>query len=190
MWCSQKCQCCWQQFLCHGSGWPLPGSLDRLPWRLRSKESTCNTGAAVSIPVLGRSHGGGNGNPLHYSCLECLMDRGTWWATVRSVEKNWTWLKQFNTHARSDLAQVQESLTCLCLATRSIFRRPSPWLTFVSGAPHASIKGDIILAWIFPPACHIWPDMSKTNKVYWVNSDWNTPAHTQIHTHIHTTFHI
>ena len=30
------------------------------------------------IPGLGRSPGGGNGNPLQYSCLENLMDRGEW----------------------------------------------------------------------------------------------------------------
>ena len=28
------------------------------------------------IPGLGRSPGGGNGNPLQYSCLENPMDRG------------------------------------------------------------------------------------------------------------------
>ena len=33
------------------------------------------------------SPGGGNGNPLHYSCLENAMDRGAWWATVRGVSK-------------------------------------------------------------------------------------------------------
>ena len=31
-----------------------------------------------SIPGLGRSPGGGNGNPLQYSCLENSMDRGAW----------------------------------------------------------------------------------------------------------------
>ena len=35
-----------------------------------------------SIPGLGRSHGGGHGNPLQYSCLGSPMDRGTWWAIV------------------------------------------------------------------------------------------------------------
>ena len=35
-----------------------------------SKESTCNVGDPGSIPGLGRSPGGGNGNPLQYSCLE------------------------------------------------------------------------------------------------------------------------
>ena len=34
------------------------------------KESTCNGGDAGSIPGLGRSSGGGHGNPLQYSCLQ------------------------------------------------------------------------------------------------------------------------
>jgi len=43
-----------------------------------------------SIPVLGRSPGEGNGNPLQYSCLENPMDRGAWWAMVHRVSKRWT----------------------------------------------------------------------------------------------------
>ena len=35
-----------------------------------------------SIPGLGRSPGGGHGNPLQYPCLENPTDRGAWWATV------------------------------------------------------------------------------------------------------------
>ena len=38
-----------------------------------------------SIPEAGRSPGGGHGNPLQYSCLENLMDRGAWWAIVHIV---------------------------------------------------------------------------------------------------------
>ena len=34
------------------------------------KESTCNVGDLGLIPGLGRSPGGGHGNPLQYSCLE------------------------------------------------------------------------------------------------------------------------
>ena len=33
------------------------------------KESTCNAGDLGSVPELGRSLGGGHGNPLQYSCL-------------------------------------------------------------------------------------------------------------------------
>ena len=38
-------------------------------------------GDTSSIPESGGSPGGGNGNPLQYSCLENPMDKGTWWAT-------------------------------------------------------------------------------------------------------------
>ena len=34
------------------------------------KESTCNVGELGLIPGLGRSPGGGRGNPLQHSCLE------------------------------------------------------------------------------------------------------------------------
>ena len=37
------------------------------------------------IPGSERSLGGQHGNPLQYSCLENLMDRGAWWATVHGV---------------------------------------------------------------------------------------------------------
>ena len=45
-----------------------------------------------SIPESGRSPGEGNGNPLQYSCLENLMDRRAWLATVHGVAKSQTWL--------------------------------------------------------------------------------------------------
>ena len=40
------------------------------------KESASNAGDPGSILGSGRSPGGGNGNPLQYSCLENSMDRG------------------------------------------------------------------------------------------------------------------
>ena len=49
------------------------------------KESACNAGDLGSIPRSGRSPGEVHGNPLQYSCLENLMDRGTWRATVQWV---------------------------------------------------------------------------------------------------------
>jgi len=42
------------------------------------KSSACNVGDPGPIPGLGRSPEGGNGNPLHYSCLENPMDEGAW----------------------------------------------------------------------------------------------------------------
>ena len=41
-----------------------------------------------AIPGLGRSPGGGNGNPLQYSCLENSKDTEGWWATVHEVAKS------------------------------------------------------------------------------------------------------
>jgi len=43
-----------------------------------------------SVPGWGSSPGVGNGNPLHYLCLENSMDRVAWWATVHGVTKSWT----------------------------------------------------------------------------------------------------
>ena len=54
------------------------------------KEYACNardTGDEGSIPGLGRSPGGGNGNPLQYSSLENPMDRGAWLATILGVTR-------------------------------------------------------------------------------------------------------
>ena len=50
---------------------------------------------AGSIPGLGRSLGGGHGNPLQHSCLENHMDREAWWATVHWVTKSWTWVTEY-----------------------------------------------------------------------------------------------
>ena len=49
-----------------------------------------DTGDEGLIPGSGRSPGGGNGNPLKYSCLGNPMDGGAWWAIVHSVAKSLT----------------------------------------------------------------------------------------------------
>ena len=51
------------------------------------KHPPANAGNSSSIPELGRSPGGGNGNPLQYSCLENCMDRGALQATVHGGHK-------------------------------------------------------------------------------------------------------
>ena len=43
-----------------------------------------------SILGSGKSSGGGNSNPLQYSCLKNTMDRKAWWATVQGVTKSQT----------------------------------------------------------------------------------------------------
>ena len=48
------------------------------------------------IPGLGRSPGGGNGNPLQYFCVENPIDGGAKWATVKRVAKSQTQLSTQN----------------------------------------------------------------------------------------------
>ena len=57
------------------------------------KSLLANTRAAGDvglIPGSGRSPGGGNDNPLQYSCLGNSVDRGSWRATVHGVSKSRT----------------------------------------------------------------------------------------------------
>ena len=42
------------------------------------------------IPGSKGSPGGGNGNPLQYSCLENSMDRGDWQVTIHGAAKSQT----------------------------------------------------------------------------------------------------
>ena len=52
-----------------------------------------------SIPGSERFPGGGNGNPLQYSCLGNPMDRGAWWAAVHGVTESQT---QLSMHAHTN----------------------------------------------------------------------------------------
>ena len=51
------------------------------------KNPPANAGDTSSIPGSGRSPGGGNSNPLQYSCLGNPMDRGAWQTIVHGVAK-------------------------------------------------------------------------------------------------------
>ena len=52
------------------------------------KNLPANIGANIGASSgLGRTHGGGNGNLLWYSCWDNPMDRGPWRATVHQVTK-------------------------------------------------------------------------------------------------------
>ena len=65
------------------------------PGGSEGKASACNAGDPGSIPWSGRSPGEGNGNPLHYSCLENPMDGGAWWAMVHRATKGRTQLSDY-----------------------------------------------------------------------------------------------
>ena len=74
-----------------------------LPWWLSGEESTCQGRRHGPIPGSWICPGGGNGNPLHYSCLEHPMDRGAWQATVQGVAKSQTRPQWLSTHTYIDL---------------------------------------------------------------------------------------
>ena len=64
------------------------------------KEPTGNAGDSGSTPGLGRSPGGGHGNPLQYPCLDNPIETGGWWATVPWDAKSQIQLKQLGTRAQ------------------------------------------------------------------------------------------
>ena len=67
-----------------------------------------NKGAAGDeglIPGVGRAPGGGQSNPLQYSCLENPMDRGAWRATVHGVAKSQTWLSMYITIYKKHISE-------------------------------------------------------------------------------------
>ena len=77
------------------NSWPIlfscsicsPCSLPGFPGGSVVKKSACQCGRCRFDPGLGRSPGGGNGNPLQYSCLGNFMDRDSWLAIVCEVAR-------------------------------------------------------------------------------------------------------
>ena len=78
------------------------------------KESTynANAGGLGWIPGLGRSPGGGNGNPLKYSCLKNSMDRGTWQATVHGAAKSLTPLNMIHFLNKGSYHKMTYNILC------------------------------------------------------------------------------
>ena len=69
------------KYLCSSKGFPGGWVVKNLPAHAEDVDL---------IPGSGRSPGGGNGNPLQYSCLGNPMDRGAWWATVHGLAESQT----------------------------------------------------------------------------------------------------
>ena len=91
----------------HKVAWIRKGSI---PCGSVGKKSTCNAGVAGdsgSIPGSGRSPGGGNGNPLQYSCLGNPMDRGAWKVSVHRVTKSLTFLGFKGNYFPSDIWAIK-----------------------------------------------------------------------------------
>ena len=96
------------------------------------KNPPANKGDSGSISELGRSPGGGNGNPLQYSCLENPMDRGAWRAAVHGVPKSRTSLSErarMHTGGSLPLGTPRATVSLLLLTS---LRRHGPRAIFTS----------------------------------------------------------
>ena len=52
------------------------------------KNQPASAGDTASIPVSGRSPGGGNSNQLQYSCLQETLDGGAWCAAIHGITES------------------------------------------------------------------------------------------------------
>ena len=110
-----KLCCCFYTFyliVCHKWASQVALVVKNLPANSR------DTRDAGLIPESGRSPGGGNGNPLQYSCLENPIDRGAWQATVHEVAKSRTRPKWLSTCHKLHVALLpslfkQSSVKCI-----------------------------------------------------------------------------
>ena len=70
---------------------------------VKKKKNTPHAEDMGSIPASVRSPGGGNGNPLQFSCLGNPMDREAWQAIVQRVAKSQT---QLSTHTQRQITKT------------------------------------------------------------------------------------
>ena len=99
--------------------------------------------------------GEGNGTPLQYSCLENPMDGGAWWATVREVVKNRTWLSNF-TFTFHFHALVKEMATHSSVLAWRIPGTGEPGGLRSMGSHRVG---------------HDWSDLAAVAAYYWIRKD-------------------
>ena len=119
------------------------------------------------IPGLGRSPGGGHGNPLQCSCPENPMDRGAWKAAVHGVAKSPTWLKWLSMYVSLD-SVVDSCFYTYCLnflvkiavyvLIKLYFPQVNSW-SFSWVSPFECTKGLWESTWLSRHPCphpHVW----------------------------------
>ena len=82
-------------------------------------KSACNEGDPSLFPGSGRSPGGGDGNPLQYSCLENPMDRGAWCTAVHGITKSWTQLTKHTCMLSYECADILPDDIIICISSMS-----------------------------------------------------------------------
>ena len=150
--------------------WDFPGS-----WT--DKESTCNVGDMGLIPGLGRSPGGGHGNPLQYSCLEnphghsSLGDYSLWgWKELDTTE----WLSAAPRNPASDLQPVSPGLLWRLWGAGS----SSSWSRYTSSVPHCLREGVLPRGDFSELQCCFCPFL-HCNVHSWNENFWHLSAKSQ-----------
>ena len=158
------------------------------------RNPAANVGHAGLIPGSGKSPGEGNINPLHYSCLENPMDRGSWWAIVHRVTKSQTKLKWLSKRAYTELMiqmprahfcdlpellqvaslKLDHSTVCVQLWTE----RHWVWSAWLKQNPHSHMRD--LLYWDLETENAGWELSTKTCYIHTTISDgfkiWTWPS--------------
>ena len=132
-----------------------------------------------STPESGRSPGGGQENPLQYSCLENPMDRGAWWDTVHMTAQSWTQQKWLSTHTCM-LGLLLSSWIKIGGMHAEVFRKfpsniiwkPTVWLSLILGKIFCCINQIVnpSLAW---PWKQRWVITASTLGPFLRNHIWS-----------------
>ena len=132
-----------------------------LPSWCSGKNLSPNAGDARdvgSIPGSGRSPGGGNGNPLQYSCKENSGDGGAWRATVHEVAKSPRGCRELDMTEHTQKGTKTVSLERLSTELESVLRsstaEPHPYTIWQTFKPFK-------VTFILPPS----PWLNWTQKV-------------------------
>ena len=136
------------------------------------KESAHSVGDSGSIPGSGRSPEEGNGTPLQYSCLENSMERGAWWAAIKSmglqgVRHDW----EINTHIF--LVWFEKTLPL-----------KSKW-AILEKKSYFKFKGDLYGKHVYAQICSICIYSDIKMYIYYIYIYMYTYIYIYAHTHIY-----
>ena len=113
-------------------------------------------------PWVRRSPGGGNGNPLQYSCLGNPMDRGVWLATVPEATKSWEHPHRWKGMEAINLSTILQATTKMTLSCSLAQSHPTLCDPMDCGMPGF-------------PVLHHLPMLAQTH-VHWIR-DAIQPSH-------------
>ena len=109
-----------------------------------------------SIPESEWSPGGGNSNPLQYSCQENSIDRRAWWAIVHCIKKN-SWTQPNNwARTRTDVRRKKNSQSSVQFSSSVVSNSLRPHglqhtrLPYPSPAPRACSNSCPLSWWSHP----------------------------------------